>query len=250
MGDAAAASSLTEMRESLLDVYQRLFDFYGPQHWWPEDHDPFVVVVGAILTQSAAWKNVEGALNRLRERGLLSVEALLRAPDDGLEQAVRPSGYFRIKARKLRAFAAMLAERFEGRIESLFALSAGEMRTLLLSTYGIGPETADDIILYAARKPAFVVDAYTRRIFDRLGIRPACDSYDAWRCFFIDALPEDVALFNEYHALIDRHAKVLCLKEPRCSGCPLLDICPTGQSRLAEAGASGGRDTMRAKTHL
>ncbi len=236
------------MRERLLEIYRRLCDFYGPQHWWPGDEDAFTVVVGAILTQSAAWKNVEAALARLDEAGLLSVDALVRAPDEELERAVRPSGYFRMKARKLKAFAAMLAERFDGRLEGLFALPVEEMRSVLLATYGIGPETADDIVLYAARRPAFVVDTYTRRIFDRLGIRPTSDTYDAWRRFFMDALPQDAAIFNEYHALIVRHAKELCRKEPLCSGCPLLDVCRTGQSRRGKAEAGQARDTMRAKT--
>lgn len=234
--------------ERLLEIYRRLLDFYGPQHWWPGDEDPFTVVVGAVLTQSAAWKNVEAALARLDEAGLLSVEALVRAPDEELEQAVRPSGYFRMKARKLKAFAAMLSKRFDGRVEALFALPVGEMRSVLLATYGIGPETADDIVLYAARKPVFVVDTYTRRIFDRLGIRPASDTYDAWRFLFVEVLPKDAALFNEYHALIVRHAKGLCRKEPLCSSCPLLDVCPAGRSRLGKAEAGRARDTMRAKT--
>jgi endonuclease-3 related protein len=234
--------------ERLLEIYRCLLDSYGPQHWWPDDDDPFVVVVGAILTQSAAWKNVEAALARLREADLLSTDALLEASDEELERAVRPSGYFRMKARKLKAFAMMLAERFDGRLEGLFALPVEEMRAALLATYGIGPETADDIVLYGARKPAFVVDAYTRRIFDRLGIRPASDTYDAWRCLFVDSLPQDTALFNEYHALIVRHAKVVCRKERLCPGCPLLGVCPAGQPRLAEAEAGLARDTMRAKT--
>ena len=220
------------MRERLLDVYRRLLAFYGPQGWWPGDSTPFVVVIGAILTQSVAWKSVERALEKLRESNLLSVEALLDAPDEELAAAIRSAGYFNAKARKLKAFATMLTERFDGRLEQLFALPADELRAQLLATYGIGPETADDIVLYAAGKPAFVIDAYTRRTFDRLGVRPSGDSYGAWRSLFIDALPPDAPLFNEYHALIDAHAKVTCRKEPLCSGCPLLDICPTGKARL------------------
>jgi endonuclease-3 related protein len=236
------------MRERLLDIYRRLLDFYGRQHWWPAGDDPFVVVVGAILTQSAAWKNVEAALAKLRGAGLLSIDALLRVSDEELERAVRPSGYFRMKARRLKAFAAMLAERFHGRLEGLFALPVEEMRAALLATYGIGPETADDIVLYAAHKPAFVVDAYTRRIFGRLGMRPDVDSYDGWRCLFSDALPPDAALFNEYHALIVRHGKVTCRREPLCRGCPLLDVCPTGQSRVKEPPRR--RDTMLTRERL
>jgi len=223
------------MKEHLLDIYRRLLDFYGPQHWWPGDGAPFVVIVGAILTQSAAWRNVEQALDRLRAAAALSPDAILALPEDELASLIRPSGYFRMKARKLRAFATMLRERFDGDPARLLALDIDELRTALLDTYGIGPETADDIVLYAAHKPGFIVDAYTRRIFDRLGIRPAVDSYDAWRRLFMDALPADVALFNEYHALIVRHGKLTCRKTPLCPVCPLLSICPTGLSREPSA---------------
>jgi len=226
------------MKARLLELYQTLFDAYGPQRWWPGDQDPFVVVVGAILTQTTAWANVERALANLREADLLSAGALLSAPEEELARVIRPAGYYNAKARRLKLFVEMLHERFDGRLERLFALPVAELRQALLATHGIGPETADDIILYAARKPVFVIDAYTRRILSRLGLRPARDDYAGWQALFMDALPPDVALFNEYHALLVRHAKVACRKVPLCGDCPLVPSCPTGQARQQASAVS------------
>ena len=220
------------MKSRLLSFYQTLFDAYGPQGWWPGDQDPFVVVVGAILTQTTAWANVERALANLREASLLTPAALLAAPEEELAGVIRPAGYFNAKARKLKVFVETLYARFDGDLERLFALPLAELREALLAVHGIGPETADDIILYAARKPVFVIDAYTRRILSRLGLRPASDDYAGWQALFMDALPPDVALFNEYHALLVRHAKVSCRKLPLCARCVLLASCPTGQAGL------------------
>jgi len=220
------------MKERLLEVHDRLLAAYGPQRWWPGDEDPFVVVVGAILTQTSAWANVERALSNLREAGLLSPAAIHAAPEEELAALVHPAGYFNAKARRLKAFVEMLYERFEGRLEGLLSLPADELRRVLLATHGIGPETADDIILYAAGRPVFVIDAYTRRILSRLGLRPGSEDYDGWQVLFMDVLPPDVALFNEYHALLVRHAKETCRKSPLCGGCVLLASCPTGQARL------------------
>jgi endonuclease-3 related protein len=220
------------MKARLLELYEPLFAAYGPQGWWPGDQDPFVVVAGAILTQTTAWANVERALANLRECGFLSSEALLAAPEEEIARVIHPAGYFNAKARKLKAFAETLHARFDDRMERLFALPVAELREALLAVHGIGPETADDIILYAARKPVFVVDAYTRRILARLGIRPRKDDYAGWQALFMDALPPDVALFNEYHALLVRHAKVSCRKMPLCGGCVLLARCPMGRAGL------------------
>jgi endonuclease-3 related protein len=222
------------MRSLLLDLHRRLLDAYGPQQWWPGDQDPFVVVIGAILTQSTAWSNVERALAGLRAAGLVSLRAILAAPEERLAAAIRPSGYFNVKARRLRGFAGALEERFEGDLERLFALPVAELRAALLDIDGIGPETADDIVLYAARKPVFVVDAYTRRVMSRLGITPDSGSYGRWQAVFMDHLPPEVSLFNEYHALLVRHAKSICRKTPLCGQCPLLAICPTGQAMVAD----------------
>ncbi|MBI1885377.1 MAG: endonuclease III domain-containing protein [Chloroflexi bacterium] len=217
------------LREKLLDIYGRLYDAYGPQHWWPGE-TPFEVVVGAVLTQSAAWGNVEKALANLKAAGALSAEGLLRVPEGELARLVYPAGYYNAKARKLKAFAALLWERFGGDLDRLLATPAEELRPLLLSTHGIGPETADSILLYAAGRPVFVVDTYTRRLFGRLGIRPDRDEYAAWQSLFIQNLPRHARLFNEYHALIVEHGKTICRRTPLCARCPLLAVCAFGQA--------------------
>jgi endonuclease-3 related protein len=204
---------------------------YGPQHWWPGD-SPFEVIVGAILTQSAAWGNVEKALANLKAAGALTPTSVSRLSLEELAVLVRPSGYFNAKARKLKAFVDMLHSRFQGDLGALLALPAGELRALLLATHGIGPETADSIVLYAAGRPSFVIDAYTRRTFTRLGFAPVSDTYDSWRSWFMARLPSDAALFNEYHALIVRHGKDACRKLPLCSDCVLADVCETAQAGI------------------
>ena len=211
------------------DVYQRLFDAYGPQRWWPGD-TPFEVIVGAILTQSAAWTNVEKAVANLKAAGALSLEGIDRLDEADLARLLYPAGYYNAKARKLKAIVALVADRFGGDLDRLLVAPVEELRPLLLATHGIGPETADSILLYAAGRPVFVVDAYTRRLLARLAIEPATDGYESWRSLFESALPEDAALFNEYHALIVRHGKERCRRQPLCEGCPLLDVCPTGQA--------------------
>jgi len=213
------------LAEKLLDIYRRLYAAYGPQHWWPGD-SPFEVVVGAILTQSAAWVNVERAIDNLRAAGVLSPEGLLKIGLDELARLIHPAGYYNAKARKLKAFVEMLFDRHAGELDSLFALPLPQLRQELVATHGIGQETADSIILYAAEKPSFVIDAYTRRVFSRLGLAPAGDNYASWQAMFSEALPRDVHLFNEYHALIDRHAKSVCRKTPLCSQCCLREVCP------------------------
>ncbi len=228
MGDGSAEARQLPLA-GLRDVYGRLLAAYGPQRWWPGD-SPFEVIIGAILTQSAAWTNVEKALGNLKAAGVLSPRGLIGVDEVELARLVRPSGYFNVKARKLKAFAALLAERFGGDLEGLLALPAAELRALLLATHGIGPETADAIVLYAAGQPSFVIDAYTRRTFARLGFAPERDTYDAWRAMFMGSLPADAALFNEYHALIVRHGKDVCRPQPLCDACPLLRVCPAGQA--------------------
>ena len=218
--------------ETLLDIYRRLYAAYGPQGWWPGGSS-FEVVVGAILTQAAAWTNVEKAINALKAAGVLSPSGILETPVDDLARLVYPAGYYNAKARKLKAFVGMLFERHGGDLDRLLALRLPGLRRELLATHGIGPETADAIALYAAGQPCFVIDAYTRRVFARLGLAPAKDDYGSWKRTFEEALPPDVALFNEYHALIDRHAKTLCRKEPLCAKCFLREVCPTGRRGTA-----------------
>jgi endonuclease-3 related protein len=227
--------------ERLQDVYERLLGAYGPQHWWPGD-SAFEVIVGAILTQSASWANVEKALANLKAAGALSHRALQRMDEGVIAELIRPSGYFNAKARKLKVLVEMVQARFDGHLHCLLRVETAELRDLLLATHGIGPETADSIVLYAAGRPSFVIDAYTRRLFSRLGMQPGPSipprravrqgerGYEAWRSLFMDALPADAALFNEYHALIVAHGKDVCRKrEPLCGECVLLEVCPTGR---------------------
>ena len=213
----------------LMEVYQRLYDAYGPQHWWPGAAGPFEVCAGAILTQSAAWTNVDKALQRLREAGRLSLEGIHITPQEELAELVHASGYFNAKARKLKAFVQHVYDRHGGDLSAMLSQPWEALRAELLSIYGIGEETADDIVLYAAGGPSFVMDAYTRRILARMGIRAPDQRYDSYRAIFMDALPPDAQLFNEYHALLDNLGKDVCRKRaPRCAECPLLDLCPTG----------------------
>ena len=190
------------------------------------------VVAGAILTQAAAWTNVEQAMTNLKESGRWSLTAIHRCTQEELAQIIRPSGYFNAKARKLKAFAEHVVEHYEGDLTAFLAQEMEPLRVELLSIHGIGPETADDILLYAAGKPSFVIDAYTRRILDRIGVMPrgALDDYGTLQALFHDHLPREAPLFNEYHALLDRHAKAACTKTARCDGCCLREVCATGRS--------------------
>jgi endonuclease-3 related protein len=219
---------MAQGRGLLLTIYERLMQAYGPQGWWPGD-GPLQVMVGAVLTQATNWRNVERAIARLAEAGMLSAEALALAPREVLEELVRPTGYYRAKAERLQSLARMLLESCQGDVERLKGLPPKALREMLLRVRGIGPETADSILLYALDYPYFVVDAYTRRLFRRLGCGPRGNSYHEWQRFFMEALPPDATLFNEYHALIVRHGKERCRARPRCPGCPLLDLCPTGR---------------------
>ena len=229
----------TPMASRLMDVYHRLYAAYGPQHWWPGEGS-FEVIAGAILTQSAAWTNVEMALTSMRAAGCWSVEAVHRVQEAELAQLVRSSGYFNAKARKLKAFAAHVAVNYPGdldeNLDRFLSKPTGALRKELLSIHGIGEETADDIMVYAAGKPSFVIDTYTRRIMDRMGIVPGVTrpKYGDYQTVFHDNLPHDTQLFNEFHALWDRHAKEACAKIPRCEGCCLQDICATGRSLIAD----------------
>ena len=215
----------------LLDVYSRLYARYGPQHWWP-GNSQLEVVLGAILTQSAAWTNVEKALANLRAAEALSVEALRRIDERELATLLRPSGYFNAKARKVKAFIDHLWDNYAGDLQSFLSKDIVELREELLSLYGIGEETADDIVLYAADKPSFVIDNYTRRILGRLRFSPESHTYQAYQQLFHQNLPADPAMYNEYHALLDRHAKLTCKKEPQCKECCLLELCPTGKGSI------------------
>ena len=210
--------------EKLQAIYRRLIDCYGPQHWWPAD-EPFEVIVGAILTQSTAWVNVEKAIGNLKQAGVLDRDSLYRISIEELAELIRPSGYYNMKARKVKAFVERLYE-YGGSLEQMFTPDIPYLRAELLSIYGIGQETADSIILYAAEKPVFVIDTYTQRIIGRLGMNPDYGNYGALQSLFMKNLPHNTRLFNQYHALLVQHGKSICRKtQPQCSKCCLKDIC-------------------------
>ncbi len=211
-------------KQKLLTIYARLLTEYGAQRWWPAK-TPFEVIIGAILTQSAAWTNVEKAIARLQAANALSIEALRKMPESRLAELVRPSGYFNAKARKIKAFVNWLGENYYGDLDRLFANDVGSLRQQLLSIHGIGEETADSIILYAANKSIFVIDAYTRRIINRFGLRPKGKRYADYQSLFMDNLVQDTRLFNEYHALLVCLGKNVCRSHPLCDRCCLNDIC-------------------------
>jgi endonuclease-3 related protein len=205
-----------------MTIYQRLLDRYGAQHWWPAD-TPFEVMVGAVLTQNTAWSNVEKAIDNLKSMNGLSLDSLLAMPRERLAALIRPAGYFNVKAQRLLSLC-----RFLQQYPDLEALDTEPLRKRLLSVHGVGPETADDILLYAFNRPVFVIDAYTRRLFSRLGLIDHDYGYETLRAGIEAALQRDSSLFNEYHALIVVHAKAHCRTNPLCADCPLVELCDYG----------------------
>jgi len=209
------------MKHNILEtVYSLLFQAFGQQHWWPGE-SPFEVAVGAILTQNTNWANVEKAISTLKHEKALSAITLHRMPVSHLAGLIRPAGYFNIKAKRLKNFIAFLHEEYKGSMKNMAKENLAVIRKKLLSVNGIGPETADSIILYALEKPVFVIDAYTKRILSRHTILHHDESYETYQKLFHEKLGKDVSLFNEYHALMVRVAKDFCRPKPRCSGCPL-----------------------------
>ncbi len=200
----------------LMTIYQRLLDAYGHQNWWPAD-STFEVMVGAVLTQNTAWSNVEKAIKNLKHSDCLSLDRILASSDDDLAQLIRPSGYFNIKARRLKNLCVWITE--NGGETKLEDIDTVNLRASLLKVNGVGPETADDILLYAFERPVFVVDAYTRRLFTKLGLIEGNEPYEQLRQVFEIELAPDVSLFNQYHALIVRHAKEKCLRSTDCRHC-------------------------------
>ena len=208
----------------LRSIYDRLLRSQGHSGWWPGE-TPFEVCLGAILVQNTAWANAERALRALAAEGLLSYEALARVPDERLAKLLRPSGTYRVKAARVRAFLSFLGAEYRGSVEAMSSEEPLVLRRKLLSVPGIGPETADAIALYAARHPLFVVDAYTRRVFGRLGLLRGGETYADVQGLFMRHLPPDVPLFQDYHAQIVRLAQDACRKAPRCGGCALDAVC-------------------------
>jgi len=212
---------MTNRLENLLkDLYEKLWQAFGPQGWWPGD-TAFEMAVGAILTQNTNWANVARVLADLKEAGLLDPRPLREMPLAELARRLRPAGYFNIKAQRLRNFLDFLADQAQDSMEALAREDLEGLRPALLKVRGIGPETADSILLYALDKPTFVVDAYTHRILSRHNLAPEHCSYEELRRLFMDRLPPEVSLYQEYHALLVRLGKEFCRPRPRCQVCPL-----------------------------
>ncbi|HKW42913.1 MAG TPA: hypothetical protein VJP06_01885 [Thermoplasmata archaeon] len=212
-------------------VYERLLREYGPQHWWPAD-TPFEVIVGALLMQQTAWKNVDTAIENLRAAGLLDVRRLANAPVPTIRKHVRVAGLHRTKPSRLRAFCRHLIARSDGDLARYLDRPSAIVRADLLAQPGVGPETADSILLYAGGHPAFVVDAYTVRIGQRVGLFDAYE-YDAVQRHFTERIPRDVDGYKEFHALLVAHAKSVCRPTPRCDECAVRAICAFGRSRAS-----------------
>jgi endonuclease-3 related protein len=225
-------------RRALRRLHERLLAAYGPQRWWPAD-SPFEVMVGAVLTQNTAWRNVERAIANLQAAQALTPSAIAHLPPAELAALIRPAGYFNVKARRLQAFCRFVLE--SGGEEALARRSTVDLRHALLAVHGVGPETADDILLYAFGRPVFVIDTYTRRLLRRLGLAGGDEDYEALRLGIERAFGPDARLFSELHALIVQHAKVACGAKPRCPGCCLRRVCPEGRAAASDgSGPSGG----------
>ncbi|MGD0516233.1 MAG: endonuclease III domain-containing protein [Thermoguttaceae bacterium] len=212
----------------MLQVYERLLNAFGPQHWWPGE-TPFEVTVGAVLTQNTNWQNVEKAIRHLRNADLLEPRALYNTPVEELEELLRPAGYFRVKARRLRSLLEFIINRYHGSLKAMFQTDLQTLREELLAVNGVGPETADSILLYAGGLEVFVVDAYTHRIFARHGWIGFDADYHQIQDYIQSSLPDDVRLYNEYHALLVYAGKHFCNKsKPKCHECPLRKMLPDG----------------------
>ncbi len=207
----------------LLDIYDRLFKSFGNQHWWPGDTD-FEIVVGAILTQNTNWGNVEKAIKNLKKAKVFTPRKLYEIDIKKLAELIRPSGYFNVKAKRLKHFIEWLFLKYNGSLPKMFKQDYGKLREELLSINGIGRETADSILLYAAQKPTFVIDAYTKRVLVRHELIPEDYEYEEMKAFFEENLPEDVSLYNEYHALLVRVGKYYCKPKEQCEECPLKEL--------------------------
>ncbi len=206
--------------------YDALLAAHGPQHWWP-GRSPFEIIVGALLVQNTSWTNVAPAIENLRRERLLTPSAVARVPVPRLQRLIRSSGYFRQKTKKLKAFVHFLGHAYQGSLAKMFHAPMLTLRAQLLAVHGIGPETADSILLYAANHPVFVVDAYTRRMLERHGLAHPNLSYEQVRQLFECSVPPDAALYNEFHALIVHTGKNFCRpREPRCGECPLKSLLP------------------------
>lgn len=204
----------------LIEIYERLLRVIGPRHWWPGE-SPFEIIVGAILTQNTSWANVEKAIHNLREAGMLTPQGIRGVKRDELAQVIRPSGFYRLKAGRLKHFVDFFHDEFDADVNRMRSHGLGSLREKLLEVDGIGPETADSIILYALGKPIFVVDAYTKRIFSRHGLITEEWRYEQVQEMVMGEMGRDAETYNEFHALLVSAGKHWCRRVPRCDGCPL-----------------------------
>lgn len=216
------------MKRLLNDYFRRLSEHFGPTGWWPGD-SPFEIAVGAILVQNTAWANVERAIANLKDSKLLTAKKILAADPALVESVIRPAGYFRVKTKRLRSFCAFSLDEFGGSMLRMAKVPLNDLRPRLLDVHGIGPETADDILLYACHKPVFVVDTYTRRVLGRHGVVDDAIDYDSLRALFETNLAENVTAFKEFHALLVKVGHHYCRKNPQCAGCPLEPTLKSGQ---------------------
>lgn len=224
--DSGQRTTDQQTMSTLSTVYDRLAKSFGPQYWWPGD-SPFEVMVGAVLVQNTAWRNVERAIQNLRDAGVMRPHALYAVPPEELAQLIRPAGYYQLKAKRLRNLLKFLVERYDGSLDQMFAADLAALRDELLAIHGIGPETADAILLYAGGLPTFVVDTYTHRVLARHGWIGYDALYHEIKDYFETALPADSVLYNEYHALLVRLGKDYCRRTaPKCDACPLADMLP------------------------
>lgn len=218
-----------------LKIFHKLLSKYGPRKWWPA-RTRFEVIVGAILTQNVTWKNAKKAVDNLKEAGLLGPKALAFAEHKRIAQRIISSRYYNQKAKKLKSFSLFLMTKYAGSLNKLFSTGMEDLRQELLKIKGIGKETADCILLYAGRMPSFVSDAYTKRFLDRYGLLKGMKTYDEIRDYFMQGLPRDVYLYNEYHALIVYHGHMVCQSKPDCPNCPVRVIDKRTYCRYAATG--------------
>jgi len=204
----------------IIEIYHKLYHAFGPQHWWPGD-SPFEIAVGAILTQNTNWANVEKAIASLKNKRALSAKGIHEMKTEKLALFIRPAGYFNVKARRLKAFIHFLINDYHGSMGRMKNEKLDTLRTKLLNVHGIGPETADSILLYALDNPVFVIDAYTKRALSRHSVINHDENYERIQDLFHETLKRDTELFNEYHALFVRLGKTYCRKKPLCDECPL-----------------------------
>ena len=212
-------------RKMIQSIYNTLHTFYGPQDaWWPSETS-FEVILGAILTQRTSWHNAQLALENLKAYGTSSPSDWDRLPKEKLQELIYPAGFFKLKTSGIKTICQFILQNYDGNAENMKKIPFKKVRMSLLDLNGIGPETADAIVLYSLEKPTFVIDEYTKRLFLRLGVFPAGNKYNDWQNFFINNIDTDTVFSQQYHALIVEHCKQICSKRPLCQGCPLNEIC-------------------------